>query len=422
VLDRGIENYYLWWRENAHRLNIPILYLAATKYELLPKEKVADKNVRLFCFGNVLNYFDNAQDHQHFNKCLEHIKFWYAYGTVMQKGGVDKLVRKLDRIPGARKYVMGDCSKWDKRFRTFLLKICKDVRVRLYKGNDIDGYKLRVEYQYKNETYTFLMLSNGQVIFMMGSQKSGRVNTTTDNCVAHNWIIFAMVLYHCDISGNMTWMDIVRLLEYLIYADDHLAAFGPDLFFLTSFDKRSEFYGWCGMQLKLEDDRVQDTVEGMTFLGGKIMLYHGSYVPQYNVEKIRASIIFSKKMLTDNEEFGKALCLLLLSAFIEDEVFYETLEAYTMFCHSQAKGWLSLPDDRIDVDTLRLVMVEVQDMRVVKVPTRDEVRSFWTGHEAALNVVHSGQCTQSSTCCTCYSLCRALLERISISYCNFLPE
>jgi len=348
--------------------------------EILPSEKAKEKNTRFYQFANVLHFFSTAQDNQHFNKKLYNLKTFNAVGVSFQYGGFDEMVRRLTRIKGAT-FFTGDVSKWDKRFRVFLIDFCRRMRVNLYRGQDPE-YSYRMEFQYKNETYVFIVLSNGQVIYKAGSQLSGKTNTTSDNVMAHMLIMIAYILFMCDTEETMSLNDVYKVMEALLYADDQIVAVNPSWHFITPFSSRAEFYNRFGMFLKQSDDVIQDHVEGLVFLGATIKSYYGKYVPVYNRDRLEAGLVFPKGDLDVLQEYGKALAIYFLAAFVDDEKFIHNLFEYLVFLHEKTHGIAEVYIDP-DCDDLLGIIDHAYELKLQRIPYIEEVREyFWLGHES----------------------------------------
>lgn len=368
---------YPAWREWSHVYNWQVPYTISGKVEILKDSKVQDNNMRLFQFSHAYHYFSCAQDNQRFNKTLYGCKWLIAVGKRFQYGGLDELVRKflLGRGIDPRIFIAGDVTKWDKHFICFCLYMCYRVRCALYRGSDPE-YKARMWYQYIQDMYAYLILSNGQVIQIFGSQLSGRVNTTSDNCLAHEFVLICMVLFHCFTDYRKANVkDIKEMLMGLIYADDNLLSLNARINFLSDYDTRAEFYSYFQWGLKKEDDLVSNTVVGQTFLGAKIMEYNGYYVPQYKEDRLMAGVLLKKNELTAEQEYGKIIALYVLGAFCSS--------AFTNYCYQYLKMLHVLTSGRFDLTALQEDddLVGISQMVKVfvahKVPKVEEVRRFF---------------------------------------------
>jgi len=373
---------YIVYRQSAHRLDWVSLAFTKGKREILPIDKIEEHNVRMFLFFNVMHFFSVAQDNQYFNKRFYHVRVWNAVGSVFSNGGFDQLIRKLESIPGARKY-MGDVRKWDKNLLAFLFMfVCYHVRMQLYHGTD-EEYQKRVYWQYVQEIYPYVLHSSGQVTQHFGSQSSGRVNTTTDNTLVHMFIVFAFVLHHLDSNGKMQLHHVLAIFDALIYSDDHLGACDPKVAFLASYETRNEFYNYFKLQLKPEDDKVQDSVIGLTFLGATIVQKNGFYVPQYNQERIRAGLVVKTSHLDDSQEYAKALALYLLASFIPDQQLRNAMKQYLTFMHVKAKGKITIdPDVILDDKDLGGFFDDIVKLEIHDIPTDRELFYFWSNLES----------------------------------------
>jgi hypothetical protein len=367
---------YPQWRNNAHLFNWIVPYSISGKVEILKDSKVQDNNMRLFQFSNAYHYFSCAQDNQKFNKLLYEMPWLIAVGKRFQYGGLDTLVRQF-LLGENRKYVAGDVTKWDKHFLLFLLNLICDIRLAVYKGGDPEYYS-RMKYQYVQDLCAYMILSNGQVVQLFGSQLSGRVNTTTDNCLGHLVVIICLVLFrHYGESKyrSATMFDILQLIKGLIYADDNLLSLHSSVQFLSDFRIRSEFYQYFQWGLKKEDDMVTDVVNGQTFLGATIIEYNGFYVPQYKELRLWAGVLLQKTQLTPEQEYGKVIALYVLGAFCS--------RTFTDYCYNYLKHLHKVTQGHIDFtyamqdDDLAGVQGGIRLIVAHKIPKVVEVREFF---------------------------------------------
>jgi len=387
LVDHGFLSVeYPIWREQAHRNNWPVPFVMSGKGEILPKEKVNEKDVRVFEFPHAYHYFSCAQDFQKFNKLLYKMDWLIGVGKRFQYGGLHKLIKMLMLRWGIRrKFITGDVSKFDKWFKTALMNICRLLRLAVYTGSDPE-YTDRVNYQYIQDMFAYIILGNGQVIQVFGSQLSGRENTTSDNCLGHMFTLVSMIIHFCEPEENSFGMfDIMQLLCGAIYADDNLLSLHCDISFLAPFEVRAEFYERYGWLLKLQDDAVQDTVEGLTFLGAEIIVYKGFYVPRYKEARLRAGFQQKRESLTASQEYAKALALYILGAFCS-KAYTDYCYKYCVYLHKQAHGHVDLTKLLADDDDLTGHLLDLSVYVAHSVPSLEEVRSFFW-----LNLENSGK-------------------------------
>jgi hypothetical protein len=371
-----LQDEYEVWRREAHLNNWFVPYIATGKKEILPLKKVQERNARMFMFPHAYHFFSSAQDSQYFNKKLYAMDWLIAVGSKYQYGGFDTMLRKF--FKGFKKYAMGDVSKFDKNILIWLLRMCRRLRTRMYRGND-DQYYARIRYMYRQDMYIYLILSNGQVVKIYGGQMSGRCNTTADNCLIHLFIIMSMIVYHINPES---FYDVLNIIGGCIYSDDNLLGFNKYSYFLTPFEIRSEFYRRFLLTLKLEDDRVQDSLVGLTFLGAEIVEDRGFYVPRYKEDRLWAGLFFKNQGLTVNQLFAKVLALYALGAYCSVK-YTNYCYQYLIYLHRKTRGKIDF--SLIWDDDLAGSLDEMPVVLIAKyVPTVQEVRDFfWLNLEAS---------------------------------------
>lgn len=371
-----LQDEYEIWRQEAHLKNWFVPYIATGKKEILPLKKVRERNSRMFMFPHAYHFFSSAQDCQYFNKKLYEMDWLIAVGSRYQYGGFHTMLVKF--FKNFSIYAMGDVSKWDKNTLIWLLRMCRKVRTHMYRGHD-DQYFARMRYMYRQDSYIFLILSNGQVIKIYGGTMSGKCNTTSDNCLIHLFILISLVVYYID---PPSFYDVLNILGGLIYSDDNLLGFNKYSHFLTPFEIRSEFYRRYLLTLKLEDDRVQDTLVGLTFLGAEITTDRGFYVPRYKEDRLWAGIFFKNTGLTPNQLYAKVLALYALGAYCSVK-YTNYCYQYLICLHKKTRGKIDF--SLIWDDDLAGSLDEMPVVLIAKyVPTVQEVRDFfWLNLESS---------------------------------------
>jgi hypothetical protein len=371
---------YPAWRRDAHLYNYIVPFSVCGKKEILPVKKADDHNVRIFEFPHAYHYFYSAQDNQTFNKTFYQMDWLILVSKRYQYGGLDQLIQRMILRYGLnRKFVTGDVSKFDKSFLFYMKKMCRRLRTLLYKGYDHASYRGRMRYIYIQDTCAYLVLRNGQVIQILGSQLSGLYNTTSDNCLAHMFLLISYIVY--NIERHLTFWDIMQMICGCIYADDNLLSFRIDLLFLVPFNTRAEFYKKFNWQLKLEDDAIQDSLVGLKLLGAEIQMYCGHYVPKYNEHRLWAGLILRRGDLNTEQEYGKAFALYILGAFCSEK-YTNYAYQYCLFLHKRTFGKIDLPDDVKDDDLIG-VLDGVELIMAHTVPKVEIIRKyFWIGFES----------------------------------------
>ena len=104
-----------------------------------------------------------------------------------------------------------------------------------------------------------------------------------------------------------------KFLKYIMknnifkdYSDDHVAATNHQV--ISDFDMRSESYSHFGLELKREEDLVQEDLSmEFGFLGGRPVKIKGYWYPYYDGEKILDALTYDLSNLTFEEKYAQLL-------------------------------------------------------------------------------------------------------------------
>lgn len=375
----GLETIYREFWESAHKCGWTGPYIMKCKtMELLKKKKLREKNVRVFKFPQVTEYFYSAQIHQKFNKRMLKLGGLSALGSAFQRGGFDRLIKEI--IKGMEHFFKGDCTKYDKYFEEALSRVCQQIREECWKFNPnypmtFEEWKERSDWTYDQSIHAFLLSeATGQIIqTLAGMQKSGTIFTTTDNTLGHMVImIYTVISLHPELD---TMDKILRHLHAKIYADDHLGGVSKKLEFFLNYEVRRDFYKQFSMQLKKEDDKVSDTIEGMVLLGAEVVKWGTYYVPRYDLNKIKTSLSNVHRQYDAATAYNRAYSLYLLAVFNDDEKFLKKMRKY--LAHLLKNG---VNDTLVEQNQDLLNFITTQGLQLI--PTIDEARNFWLGLES----------------------------------------
>lgn len=388
----------------AHVLDSTPLWKMSGKGEILPMEKINTDDIRVFEIPPV-NFLGNGMRLcQSFNESIH--EHWedtpIAVGTVMQRGGLDTMLRRMDL--GGSKFTQ-DVRKWDKFYRAKIREYCLRLRVACYRRTKTnitpEEYERRLSWFYQKCIYGYLLTPWGQVLHITGGAMfSGDPNTTTDNTIANILIDWAYALFNIQSRGGrvQSWRHLLTIMFPKAYADDKISTTHPKYKFLAEFQRRREFFLRCGFQLKEEDDKVQDTFVGLTFLGATIKQSYGMYVPSYNPDRIRAGLMIKQHgSMTPIERYSSIVSLLLLSTFVDESgALFEWIREFArhmsrIYDKTYGIRWatgsgnsvIEIQDIELDQGDEYLLDFIYRDTRVPFLPDMAFAQNFWTGRECA---------------------------------------
>jgi len=380
-LDHNTEDLARFWNV----LGDPIVssYLSpcgsvAGKEEMQKMSKILEGDQRCFEIFNAPVTLSGNRLFQDLNHKLMKMpwRLPFAVGVTLQYGGFHELMKALDDFD--IKWT-GDVKKWDKYYGRKLRLAVIRIRRALMKFERTSD-RVRFETLYRFLTQTYLMLPWGQIVLVMWAMKSGDPTTTYDNTIGHCilWFTFCH-----EILGMQNWLMIVTQSLKKIYADDHIGAIFKDYEFLVSYAVRAKFYHTHGFILKLEDDRVQKSVVGLTFLGATVFQIGGKFVPGYNRDRVLASIVTAGQDYDRPVYFLRVISLMyLVLPFPETFKILKNVARFTL--KQMTKGDMSeLLSPRVWDEVSEEFAFATYLLTMSKlIPNRRDVLTFWTQLES----------------------------------------
>lgn len=372
-----------FWRV-AHKENARPLWKISGKKEYLPNEKLDTKNCRTFEIPPtiLLQYMHRCQ--QYFTKQLYALVNWpVMVGMTMSFGGFNHMMKRMEQ--DFVKF-MGDVSKWDKDFHWKIRKYCLEIeRMSIdesYTHQEAQEFAERLAYCYLNKIGTFCLAPWGEVVFIPDKMKSGDNVTTRDNCIGHLIVFLSYLKYY---RPGFTIYHLGKDFTFCLYSDDHIGSSSERLAFLTKFTLRSSFYRALGFTLKEADDRVQKSIEGLTFLGATAVKYEDGFGPQFSLSRIWSSIVKKgERGLSAVHYFDKLRSLLLLSTFNGRKAYEEIKE----LVEKQRKRLHSRPAHKTQANLVEeLSNWHLDAISPYFIPTYDYSVAWWLGRESALPTV-----------------------------------
>lgn len=266
-----IHRYTQEYRE----LSPPLFRYMHKEHEVLPEKKITSQQIRAIVFPPMHFYCLQKCHTQVLDNALKKACHpWIAYGISLIRGGMHSIAMQLK---SKRILFKGDCTKFDTSVRSVALEAIKRVRQRVSHPSSHDA----LEFIYATLSNKSVVLPNSEVI-MDGAQASGQACTTSDNCIWHCIVLYAMCILRLRSLGcPVTLANCHSLLIAKIYADDHVASTNDAV--LSEFSFRQKVYASFGLTLKEEDDLVTQDISLLTFLGGTFhMTEHQQYVYRYH--------------------------------------------------------------------------------------------------------------------------------------------
>lgn len=341
-------NLYLEHRLRHFDERVPV-WTAVGKVEWLHISDLVEDKIRTF----IIPPIDFLEDQKRFYQCQNRAMkmfHWSSYGFNPYSGGVNRLAQRLLRNPIFMTY---DVRGWDRVLQ--VMRTVYSMRNTYLPPEDEDWWSWVTEHSVR----AYILLANGLLIRREVGNNSGSNNTTTDNILAHTFILaFVMFLLY---DGDEKMVDQVIAC---LFGDDDVGS-------LPYTDKNVEEVlteGFKLFKMELDPIRVATSLEGLEFLGFKFHRIPQGWIPVYNYERICASFAFVyEKLPSESAYISKAWSLCVMSAG-------NGRDAFAPLC--DAVNWI-LSECRGSSDPV------IKSYLEVGAPTYDECISFFLGFETS---------------------------------------
>jgi len=306
--------FYDSWMECRNGVRDYPPYATAGKRELLKKVEILENKIRTFLMASPELLMDEKFLYGNQDENLKQFQpGWIRYGLNMHNGGFDKLVK--DTISDF--FTEWDVSGWDRKLAILhLVMKLRNACLREAVGEElwelIGPIAERVSRAIVNHT---VLLPDGSVAQWDWSQMSGDGLTTSNNCIAHVFIMVYMLAKANPFATDEEIMD--QLVN--IYGDDTFNGLSELFSRIKSEEFVNSIYKSFGMAVKAGSFKCQTNPEGMTFLGATVRSFKIGerlfFAPSYNKERVLAGLSMSIEPLDGDEELNKAFALLELGWF-----------------------------------------------------------------------------------------------------------
>lgn len=308
--------------KNLASYEVPYVAFADKQELRLREEIVGGRKVRTMLPDNLYKilwhkYFFMKQSAQ-----LMNVKDIY-YGWSPFGGNVNKLGRKIQgKLDMGWSVTDFDVSGFDRKYP--LGKEVWDIRL---SGVEIpDRLMRRLKFQMSYDIAPAVLILNEKTgkhdLWRMVFQSSGKDETTGDNSIAHLVVKFYHVArYLSERRFSETDVDAVlqNFVEFIIYSDDNVNLFGPELEGANSHEEWARTYSHFGWEVRDFQLRTE-SVLGLKFLGFNFVFHWRHphlYSPAFNQQRIRDSLFFGDRSVTVEKYWG----LFLLAYSTGEEVF-----------------------------------------------------------------------------------------------------
>jgi hypothetical protein len=282
-------------------------------------------------------------------------KFWSAYGFNPYQGGTSRYAKILLKH---KLFVFYDVRGWDRR-----LPIMKNV-YELRNAYIDDRHYALAQWVAQHTIESVLLHCDGTLIKKILGNNSGSGCTTNDNIIAHCFILAYTLLNLYD--GDVA---LVLAIIAFLYGDDNAMSL-VDKGFTTQHIEDVFRDSYFDFGLELDPFVVQDTLEGVEFLGFKFHFLEGEWVPQYNIGRLMAAYVYTiDKRCDDGVSLSRAWMLNLMSAGSGREVYADVSRATQSYM-------TFLKDSTCPV---------VQSYREIGVPSFEQCMDFYLGRESTID-------------------------------------
>jgi len=256
-------------------------------------------------------------------------EYWIQYGCVKQYGGFNRVGKRLEPFDFKDE---DDVQGYDRRIG---LELAMRLRFKFLKYPP-SMYAI-IEYVIVFTLFAFIACPDGVIRMRKTGNCSGRKMTTTNNSLAHLFILFRFI---CKLWLNVsrfkrlpTLKEILECHLYLVYSDDNTG--GHKLQYLEVFPDeflklKNETYAEFGMSLKPKQHFSSSGLGRInprhSFLGSSFSYSEdfSQYIPFPRLNAIASTLKYDLKKLAPIDLFSKVYALLLLSV-LDQGLFSELL-------------------------------------------------------------------------------------------------
>lgn len=332
-------------------------FVSAGKRELLTKEEILEGKIRTFLMAPLELLLDEKWLYGEQDEAMKEMNpSFIRYGINFHEGGFDRMIKRMI----SDFYIEYDVKGWDRQLP--ILDFVMEFRNRCLRQavgpeiwEEIKGTVARVTEAVVNHE---LLLPDGSVVRFNWGQMSGDGMTTSNNCLAHNALIFYLLIKANPKASD----DEIVSQRANIYGDDQLGGFSNIFMKLREEAFVDSVYKEFGLSVKEGTWKCQETPEGMTFLGATVRSFRAKhqiwFAPSYKRERVLSGLYISVDPLNADEELMKAFSLLELGWFD----CYDDIAAYIEFLFRRAPG-SSIKDAFV----------------AMGIPSREYLRNKWAG-------------------------------------------
>nr|UQB75981.1 RNA-dependent RNA polymerase [Flumine Astrovirus 10] len=290
--------YVRWYCETGNTNRPDPIWKQNPKVEYMVEEKIEEGKIRIFR--------NPPMDYLALEKCyfqtmdnafvVEGGTTWSRLGFSKEEGGWHSLFTSI----AARRYKFKwDVGKWDKSYGPRLDKACELIRrnwfAPLEKEEESD-----LDWLAEQATYSYELRWHGWLSATALSQKSGRLKTSTNNTIAHIFIIFIHYIRTCRRLGVVPTFDhAISIYTNAVYSDDIVG--GTDEVAYVEEQGLRETYALFGMELK--EYLLTESVHELDFLGARCGSFQmggrSFYVPEYNTDRMMFAILVQQGRLSN---------------------------------------------------------------------------------------------------------------------------
>lgn len=277
---------------------------ATLKDELRPE----GKDARLFRLQSVLDYVEGTELYTNQNNYIMEQLHKAPVFVKYRSPGLDLSQMYQSLVEHGGSIYDADGSSWDARYPLGVAEIVAAWRARSFASSLHDRH-----FRYYSQMYNGVTAIGGFVLPMVG-QPSGHVNTTVDNSLG-NIVAMAFVAYRLGMPLDV----FLRKVKFFCCGDDLIWSDLSGQFTPANVNK---FYNELGIYLEFTS-LSPSPIEQSTFCGtipvykNGVLRYHGK------IDKLAASLHFSKKGLNEFDTLAKMTSVCMLSFYSDQFSFFK---------------------------------------------------------------------------------------------------
>jgi hypothetical protein len=226
---------------------------------------------------------------------------WVFVGFEKEGGGWHRLFTNIERRGKFR--FKWDVKFWDKAYGPQLDMRVENERRKWFSIELTPEQFNDLDFLFECSNFTYEILPNGNILATAITQKSGRLRTSSNNSIAHCWILFYHYLRVTLEKGEIpSYEHCMKVFSFIaLYSDDDVGSTNNPEYFTE--DVLRATYQLFGMDI--HEYELTEDMEKLDFLGARNVKWNGFWCPLYNRERMLFALLHLAGRISDEERCSR---------------------------------------------------------------------------------------------------------------------